>query len=632
MRLVWWAFAFAISSCLQWASAQEPANAFDRLDLDRDGLLIQTEFSRHEKEDAAAKNERDFRLFDFDHDGKLSRGEFSAVPVDSVRGSSDVPDPMVEILDRAMQALNDSFDNWQRRPDESVDCTMFIVNYLASLSLDGRRRLDRNLSSHADQNSDRKVSLQEAMLFLETQLGMKWITGDSLRLSNGRLVNFADFLETDLNGDNQLEFQEALISWPADTGRERFRQLNVNDDATVTLAEFASSLSSQVDPIMQFCAADTDFDGELDQDELVPAMGADRNHLIASNLRAFDFDQSGKLSLEEFRVSMLAHHNYPWDVVCKDVDGDDQLSFNEFEFSDRKLFHLQRRFFFHQLDSDADGALSISEFTFQRRKQYKLLRNSINGEESLDLFRDPKSPICRSPDVSADGEKILFDAMHPDRPLRSQIFLVKFNGEDAMPICDGRMPSWSPDGLQFACSRYEHGRSVWIMNLDGTEDFEIGDGWGAQWSPDGKSIAFTRGESLQLFDVESRKTRPLLGKGQHPFKAFPGTLAWSPDSKRVAFIGRLEEDFVLAIIHASGEPRLQQRLTQSENFAADLAWSPDGRHLLFDLTAEERKLIHQLDPDGTDAPRFVPETNGAHQSHSVCFSPDGGWLILASEK
>ena len=94
---------------------------------------------------------------------------------------------------RAVEALDESYDQWNFRPDETVDSTTFTINYIASLATDGRRRLDRVMILHVDPNRDRSVTREEALGFLESQIGLRWVSGDRLRFQDGRVLVFPSF-------------------------------------------------------------------------------------------------------------------------------------------------------------------------------------------------------------------------------------------------------------------------------------------------------------------------------------------------------------------------------------------------------------------------------------------------------
>lgn len=570
-------------------------------------------------------------------DGLVTPQEFSEAQNGGEHASgvtSAQEDPFLRILQRAIEAMDESYDGWQYRPEETVDSTIFTINYNASISPDGQRRLDRGLILHADSDQNRKISRDEAVQFLETQLGIRWITGDLLRTNDGGVVDFANFLRCDLNKDDVLTKSEFVDTWwNSDTDEQDFESFDLDGDGTVNLSEFAIPKGPYLrKPIQLFLQADSDANRLLSQQELQAAIRSPRKHLVASNVKAFDDDGNGQLSLAEFRVSMLANFNYPWEMRPKDIDRDGLLSYKEFKFHTRDLFQLQRRYYFHRLDRDGNKKLDPSEFDFEPYKLHTLYRVSVNGEHTEEIYRNEKFPVVSSPSISPDGSWVLFDASPPERSNLTQIMLMKTNGDDVRDVCKGQMPSWSGKGSRFVCCRYEQGASIWIMNTDGTAHKRIDDGWAAQWSPDGKTIAYTNDNSIRLYDVASGKIRTALAKGAHPYQYIYWNMSWSPDSRQLAFKGQAETHQEIGIL-AIGEPtRTRKRFSTNESMGEDLAWSPDGNRLLFNMYSptHRRELIFQLDVEGTTKPRLVPEINTSMSWTSICFSPDGKWMILTS--
>lgn len=551
----------------------------------------------------------------------------------SATRKQSLSDPFNRILSRAIEAMDESYDGWHHRPDETVDSTTFTINYSASISPDGRRRLDRVLILQADKNNDRRISREEAIRFLEIQLGVRWVTDDFLRRDDGRVVDFASFLRCDNDQNDRLSKTEFVDTWwNSETAELDFEQFDTDGDGEITLAEFAQDDSPFLhDPRRRFHEADANHDEKLSEAELVTSVGRNRIHLIASNLRAFDDDGDGELSLPEYRVSMLANVNYPWEIRPKDEDRDRRISFEEFEFHPRDLFQLQKRYYFHRLDRDQDNYLDIDELDFEEYRLHALYRVSVDGEDSRKLYRHEDFPVVSSPSVSSDGRGILFDATPPEGAHQAQILWISSDGEDARDVCNGVMPSWSP-GSQFACCRYEGGTSVWIMNMDGTPEKRIDDGWAAQWSPDGKSIAYTNDNSIRLYDVETETSRVLLAKAAHPYKYIFWNMAWAPDSRAIAFKGKLEGKDEIAICTIDQPNPLNRRFSTSSSFADDLAWSPDGERLLFNMKPQARgqALIFQLNVHTNDPPRVVPEISTARSWTGVAFSPNGKWVALTT--
>ncbi|MGI9466730.1 MAG: hypothetical protein ACR2OA_06375 [Rubripirellula sp.] len=607
---------------------------FTQYDTDNSGAL-----SRDELRIAIEKSTQELGTFeelDTSGDGLVTPQEFSVEPDNGVLEDQALSgaDPFQRILQRAIEAMDESYDGWQYRPEETVDSTTFTINYNASISPDGQRRLDRGLILHADGDGNRKISREEAVRFLETQLGIRWITGDLLRTENGGVVDFANFLRCDVNKDDVLTKSEFVDTWwNSETDEQDFESFDIDSNGAVNLSEFARQKGPYLrQPIQWFEKADTDDDQLLSQAEAQAAIRSPRKHLVASNIKAFDDDGDEQLSLTEYRVSMLANFNYPWEMRPKDIDRDGLLSYKEFKFHTRDLFQLQRRYYFHRLDRDGNNKLDASEFDFEPYKLHSLYRVSVNGEHTEEIYRNEKFPVVSSPSIAPDGTWVLFDASPPDRSNLTQIMLMKANGDDVRDVCKGQMPSWSGKGSRFVCCRYEQGASIWIMNTDGTAHKRIDDGWSAQWSPDGTTIAYTNDNSIRLYDVASGKITTALAKGAHHYQYIYWNMSWSPDSRQLAFRGKTETHQEIGILSITGPAGVRKRFSTNESMGEDLAWSPDGKRLLFNMysPAHHRELIFQLDVDGVSSPRLVPEINTSMPWTSICFSPDGKWMILAS--
>lgn len=549
-------------------------------------------------------------------------------------GTCAADDPFIAIWTQAVEAMDESYDNWKFRSEETVDSTTFTINYSASISPNGQRRLDRVLILHADPNRDREVTRDEAMRFLEIQLGMRWTTDDALRLDDGRVIDFAEFIRTDADQDDQISRAEFIDNgWNAATADEDFDDLDLDQNGQISLAEFADPDGPYLrDPNAMFRQADRNQDDRLDHAELTQSTPRNRTYLVRSNLVAFDVDGDGCLSFDEFRLSMLGTFNVAWENMPRDENRDQKLSFDEFRFDNRNLFGLQRRYYFHRLDVDGDSHLSVDEFEFQKYKLHALYRVSMDGEESSEIYRHEDFPFVGSPDISADGRWVLFDGTPPEGPNRSQILLMRSDGVDVRDVCTGLMPSWSPDGSRFVCCRYEGGSGIWIMNLDGTEERRIDDGWAATWSPDGQSIAYTNDNSIRIYDVQSRTSRTLIAKGTHPYLYIFWNMAWSPDSRQLAFKGKLANQHELAILQVGETPHLKRRYATKEEMASDLSWSPSGRQLYFSMHSRGhlKNLIYQLDLDSNSPPKIVPEANTSMEWLHVDVSPDQEFMILSS--
>ncbi|MCG8652603.1 MAG: hypothetical protein MI861_22375, partial [Pirellulales bacterium] len=417
------------------AAKRRRAKLFDRLDVNGDDRLSLQEYMQRGDEEPQVL-QRDFELFDFSGDGKMTPLEFAATPGFA---RFDVPDPYEGLLDLAIEAMDQSYDGWNLRPEQGMNSTFFAINFAASLATDNRRRLDREIVSQADPNEDHLVTREEAKQFLEVQLGIRWKTGDRLRLTDGRVVNFARFLNMDVIADDKISMDEFIENWwRPHSAKEDFQSLDRDRNQELSLAEFAHPDGPNlVDPIAQFRAADTNLDGQLDVEELNAAVALDRKNLISSSLSGFDYDDNQKLSLTEYRLSMLGNFNYDWPTVPKDGNNDDTLSFEEFVFSNKRdLFQLQRRFFFHRLDVDSNKKLSVSEFEFKSKGLTTLVLVSTESGEMSDIYKRKEFPTCGSPAVSPDGQWIAFDAVPLEGVSKSRVLKMNLDGKNVHNLCD----------------------------------------------------------------------------------------------------------------------------------------------------------------------------------------------------
>jgi WD40 repeat protein len=546
----------------------------------------------------------------------------------AVAQESNEADPFLLMWQRAVDALDESYDQWNFRPTETVDSTTFTINYIASLATDGRRRLDRVMILHADPNRDRSVTRDEAVSFLESQIGLKWITGDALRLDDGRVLAFSDFLRADTDQDDRVSQKEFVVAmWDRIGADADFSRLDVNEDGWVDLEEYAQLNGPNYrDVLGDFSEADRDRDRSLSRDELLNFVPLHRRHLVDTNLVAFDDDGDKVLSIAEYRLSMLANYNYPWELMPKDDDLDGQISFDEFQFHPRDLFQLQKRYYFHQLDLDHDGLLSDDEFVFQPQQNHSLISLDSRGEHVRQIFKTQKYPRVGSPAVRAGGGDLLFHAIPAEGEHQAVLILLAVDGSESREITHGLMPSWSPAGDRFTCSRYDGGASVWIGGLDGNVRKRIDDGWGAEWSPDGRWIAYRNDNGIRLYDVRQDETIPFLDKSRHSYRYIHPFLTWSPTGRQFAFFGETDRETELAVVSIDrllqvdgdsdsviegGVPSVKTLFRTPEKVNGEMVWTQGGE-FLFSMFSQSkgRTVVYSLNPSLGDKPVALDALSG----------------------
>ena len=186
------------------------------------------------------------------------------------------------------------------------------------------------------------------------------------------------------------------------------------------------------------------------------------------------------------------------------------------------------------------------------------------------------------------------------------LFVGRSDGSGAVRVTLGPnddRPQWSPNGRQIVFERSvdDDVTSVWIVSADGTGERELDADPYAEhprWSPDGHRIAYQVQTSERIPDGARAHTtyelwlvRPdgsgrsrlirsgvgELGDENPVFAVQTGAWAWSPDSRRIAFVRpRRNEDAARGGVWVVD---VAMRAAQYVGPGSDVAWSPDGRRL-----------------------------------------------------
>jgi dipeptidyl aminopeptidase/acylaminoacyl peptidase len=145
---------------------------------------------------------------------------------------------------------------------------------------------------------------------------------------------------------------------------------------------------------------------------------------------------------------------------------------------------------------------------------------------------------------------------------------------------------------------------------------------GVEWSPDGQWIAY----SGKLADKSGLIVAHPDGSGAKVLSALEGTngplpttgkrFAWSPDSKRLAFVNAVPGP---ETAEASGDPIVITRYLYKPDAGEGLSHFNDNRRLHIFVADLASGQIRQL-------------TDGAHYEHSIDWSPDGREIAFVSNR
>ena len=625
------AFVVAALTSLSVLRADEPASKvpeavarnFGRVDRNGDKRLSVDEFQAANAPAQMAVALRDFDLFDRDADGFLSLEEYWSLPTGvSANQRGPLHDPMKDVVDQFVGVLDGLLDDWDKNSERTVPVGEFLAAFTKALN----EPLTGRMQQEADPNLDRKVSRAEARRFVEIQSGVRRSDGQLLRLPDGRLVQHMQFLNADQDRDDRLDKTEFLArAWsPPGKGPETFDLTDADKDGFVTWLEWSKIRFS--DPVAEFRRMDLNLDGQLEPAEVL-AGTPDWCKLSAQvSFPAFDRDRSGKLSLDEFRLTFYANPVANWHGIIADTDDDGLLAREEFSFGG--AFPVMRFVYFDLFDANKDGKLDPHEFTFKRKFPREVFVLNADGSGWKKLYGIKDFPSLGSPAVSPDGKWIALDGHGPKGTLNGQTMLITdFEGNNLRNLGLGMMPTWSKDGKQLSFSR----SGIEVINADGTKQRSLtdGNGWGAQWSPDGKKIAYYSGLQIMTIDVATEKSTPVYNAKD--YRQIYWNMTWSPDSQRICFKGLKADgtEEVATVGIDPAKPKLKVHVS-GKNISMDFAWHPDGDRIVFCMYSPEltRHQLYEFNPNSADPPKLLKGQDPATANTAACWTPDGKRLIV----
>lgn len=605
---------------------------FAKLDLDGDRSLTWEEFRASASKDKEPVAKRDFHLFDLDHNGKLTPDEFWTIPSSVTKASTRGPldDPLLVLLKAFIAALDQHFDNWDKNPKQLVDLDTFLAEIRATLKLEIDDFSDEDVDF--DENG---VSRAEARRFLEVLIGARRRDGRLLREPNGRVRQHQKFQTADFDQDGRLnrrEFVERTFI-PGDLAT-LFERADADRDGFVSWDEWCEKALRVTDPVVDFQKLDTNLDGKVDADELRDGAPKHMQDLARFVFPGFDFDKDGKLSLDEYRLTMLANPVAKWHDDFRDDDGDGRLSWREFQ-RDGDV-PLLRFIDFKRLDQNGDGSLDPSEFAFKHRVPRAVYLLTIADGSWRRLFEMQDFPSITSLEVSPDGQRIVCDAHREGESFTDDVVLTcKLDGTELRNFGKGMVPCWSPDGKQIALTRSsDRQENVVLMSVNGAGERRLHGGRGPVFSRDGKRLAFTDRQSLLVCDLATETTKRVFDVASRGYDRFYRKLAWSPDGKRIGCVGHkpdgTEELLVLTI---DDKPPVVKLLHTDRTIEGSVSWHPNGERLVFPMRnrSQERLQLFEINTAGNageTAPRVVKGQDPAIEVRAACWTPDGKQLIV----
>ena len=189
-----------------------------------------------------------------------------------------------------------------------------------------------------------------------------------------------------------------------------------------------------------------------------------------------------------------------------------------------------------------------------------------------------------------------------------------------------------------------HSYDVVVSNIDGTDAMWLTEDKNINnfpvWSPDGSRIAFISRHQGRLYRQSGLYTmwpygslvRMVSSSATTESLALPPS--WSPDGRRLAFVGDGYEGLFVYTVGADGSD--QVRVSETLSLPS---WSPDGQRVALVAPEEVGAALYTFAPDGSDPVRVagivgLPEERRFGGSEwpgwvgSVSWSPDGSEILV----
>jgi Tol biopolymer transport system component len=277
-----------------------------------------------------------------------------------------------------------------------------------------------------------------------------------------------------------------------------------------------------------------------------------------------------------------------------------------------------------------------------------------DGSDAEYVVSAPGMLVNTDPQLSHDGKLLAFAGRPSTDALgESKLYITALEGPFKGVIRNygyGIEPAWSPDDQQIAYllngGSPEGARAgLWLMNADGSHRRFLADAMYPRWSPDGKQllchIYVANGSSLSLVDPTSGKIRDLLEGSGWNVSLYGGN--WSPDGKRIVFVGSHEGSDRLATFEVDDPKSSIHVLFNSSNpefkMCGPPAWSPDCKQIVLEVQhvsatpqAQWTSYLHSLSAEVPSAPVLIEGRTIGNVNRGVTFSPDGKKLFFSSER
>jgi class 3 adenylate cyclase/Tol biopolymer transport system component len=265
---------------------------------------------------------------------------------------------------------------------------------------------------------------------------------------------------------------------------------------------------------------------------------------------------------------------------------------------------------------------------FQFKKQPKQVQIHPLKVRSLDVDY---------PNISFDGNWVIYVTGYIEGV--QNLYIEHISGGESRRLTNDTIftlktsPCFSPDGSRIAFSYWNGDENRFIMDiyviptLGGRAQKIIETAQSPVWSPDEHSISFIRNEEnksyLWLYDVTDAKEKKIL-------PMWPRPIAWSPDSKEIAFLkgftSQEKQDYTEIFIYDISK-EVERQLTDDKNYIDDLCWTTNN-DIIFNSTRGGTVNLWSIPVNGGALKQVTLGQGGDRCPH---ISKDGKHLVYINK-
>jgi tricorn protease len=231
---------------------------------------------------------------------------------------------------------------------------------------------------------------------------------------------------------------------------------------------------------------------------------------------------------------------------------------------------------------ECDGGIWLLDLTTRQTSEVEITAN-VDPDRPMVEWINPFDNYFVDASISPSGKRVLVEA-------RGEVFSLPVENGETRNLTESsgardREPAWSPDGKQIAYISDLGGEfEIYLIDQMGKEQTQKltdtgGFKFGVTWSPDSKKLLYyTNKHNLMMIDLAAegvgREPKKIAGSSYGDIRDYD----WSPDSKWIAFVEPLRNDYSVVKLYSLAKGEATQ-VSAGDATESNVAFDPDGIRL-----------------------------------------------------